>query len=344
MCESSLTAYSRWLLLDGISDRDREISEARNDLAAAMIASADFHEDAKRNGIRQPMMFTRGGEQHSYNVICMPGDQLFAGDIIDAFGQKWIVMEARADNTTHKTGIMYQCNYHVKFQSFTPDIIERCGYLDVSGYSSSFNSDTQLQKSEDQLAIYLPYDCETMKIFVDKRLPSHIGYQANGERIMFTFKVTGVTPLAESFNCGDHLLMIKAVRDLYAPDRDNMELMLCDYIDPKVINPSEPERPDGSSGNVLYCSIRGKKEVRIGTSRTYSAEFYKADGVTVDETINPVWLVQDGSGSETIKSPTVKLAMPDDDSAIGAIVRLVLRDDAGRYEPCVMDVEVVGYG
>lgn len=339
MNNTSLTAYSRWMLMDGISDRDREVNGARNDLASAMIASADFHEDVKRNGRQQSMMFTRGGEQHSYNVICMPGDQLFAGDIIDAFGQKWIVMEARADDTTHKTGVMYQCNYHVKFQNFTPDVVERWGFLDVSGYSSSFNSDTQLQKSEDQLAIYLPYDCETMKIFVDKRIPSHIGYEANGQRIMFTFKVTGVSPIAESFNCGDHLLMIKAVRDLYAPDRDNIDLMICDYIDPEVVAPTEPVDP-----KKLYCSIKGKKEVRIGTARTYSAEFYKDDGVTVDDSIDPVWLVQDGSGGETIVSPTVKLAMPDDESAIGAVVRLTLRDAAGRYEPCVMDVEVVGYG
>ena len=83
---------------------------------------------------------------------------MFAGDIIDAFGQKWIVTEARADSTTHKTGIMRQCNKLFRFQNFTPEIIERWGCIDMSGYSSSINKDSQVQHVSEQLAIYLPYD------------------------------------------------------------------------------------------------------------------------------------------------------------------------------------------
>ena len=89
-------------------------------------------------------------------------------------------MEARADATTHKTGVMRQCNKLFRFQNFSSAFIERWGIIDVSGYSSSFNSNTQMQHSSEQVAIYLPYDDETAQIYVDKRLPSHVGVDKFG--------------------------------------------------------------------------------------------------------------------------------------------------------------------
>lgn len=304
--------YRQYHLMDGCCDLDREVNTSRQDLLCDMASNPDYHCNTKRNGVVQPLLLTRGGEQHSYNVICRPGEELFAGDLIDAFGSKWIVMEARADATTHKTGVMYQCNKLFRFQNFTPEIIERWGLIDISGYSSSFNSDTQLQHSSEQVAIYMPYDDETAKIYVDKRLPSHIGYDQFGNKMLFSFKITGTNPVSGSYNGGDHLLMLKAERFLYAQDKDNIELEICDYIRPD----DAPGDPPVSDSN-LYCEIVGGSTIRIGGTRIYKAVFMDDAGHTIDG-VKCTWAV-DGDYATCVETDDgIKVSVAYDTTLIGS--------------------------
>lgn len=328
--------YRQYQLMDGGCDLEREINTARSDLLADMISNPDYHCDTKRNGVVQPLLLTRSGEQHSYNVICRPGDELFAGDIIDAFGSKWIVMEARADSTTHKTGVMYQCNKLFRFQNFTSDIIERWGIVDISGYSSSFNSNTQMQHSSEQVAIYMPFDDDTAKIYVDKRLPSHVGYDQFGNKILFSFKITGTNPVSESYNNGDHLLMLKAERFLYAQEKDNLELEICDYIRPDetVVDPP-------ASDSALRCGIVGGTSIRIGGTRIYKAIFKDSDGNTVDD-VKCIWSI-DGDGASYIETDDgIKVSVTYDTTLIGSdiIIRAVASDST--CSPAEYRVEVTG--
>ena len=224
--------YRTYLGGAGTTRYQRVAEQARTDLLVHAQDNPDYHGDTKRNDVQQPFILTRGGDKFTYNMICLPGDELFGGDIIDAFGEKWIVTQARADATTHKTGIMHQCNHLFRFQNFTSDIIERWGWIDQSGYSSTVTGTNQMQKAEEQFAIYLPYDKETAKIFVDKRLASHMGWDQFGQQILVSFKVTSVAPNTFSYNKGDHLLGIKAIRDVYSQTADSLKEQICDYIAP----------------------------------------------------------------------------------------------------------------
>ena len=336
--------YGQYVLYgdgDGMVDNYQEVASARDDLYRDMMASPDFQRTAKRNGVPQGMLLTRGGEKHTYNVICMPGDELYAGDEIEVFGSHWIVMEARADDTTHATGVIQQCNHLFRFQNFTSHVIERWGYIDISGYSSSFNSDFQLQRSEEQLALYLPYDTDTAKLFVDKRLASHVGNDSMGNRILFTFKITGLNPVSESFNHGDHLLMVKAVRDLYSPDKDNIEMMLCDYIAPEAVYPPPP-----APNEPLLTRIDGGDVIRLRSSRSYVPQFYSTQADDIDDDVAPHWGVRsecdveysvDGDGKLT-------LIVGDDADLIGTTIYLTVTDLNDKYPSCTKEVEVIGFG
>ena len=325
---------------DGMIDNYQEVVSAREDLYRDMMASPDFQRTAKRNGVPQGMLLTRGGEKHTYNIICMPGDELYAGDEIEVFGSHWLVMEARADNTTHVTGVMQQCNHLFKFQNFTADVIERWGYIDISGYSSSFNSDFQLQRSEEQLAFYLPYDADTAKLFVDKRLASHVGNDATGNRMLFTFKITSVNPVSESFNSGDHLLMVKAVRDLYSPDKDNVELMLCDYIAPEAVYPPPPE-----PGTQLFTCIEGGDVIRLRSNRSYTPKFYSANAEDVADDIAPHWGIRSEYDIEhSVVDGVLTISVGDDPDLIGTTIYLTVTDLNDKYPSGTKEVEVIGFG
>ncbi len=336
MFNPSYEIYRQYQLMDGVCDLEREVNTARSDLLADMMSNPDFHCDTKRNGIVQPLLLTRGGEQHSYNVICRPGDELFAGDLIDAFGSKWIVMEARADSTTHKKGVMYQCNKLFRFQHFSPDIIERWGIVDISGYSSSFNSDTQMQHSSEQVAIYLPYDEETAKIYVDKRLPSHVGYDQFGDKILFSFKITGTNPVSESYNDGDHLLMLKAERFLYAQDKDNLELEICDYIQ----SGDDLEDPPASDIQ-LHCEIMGGTAIRIGGTRIYKAVFTDSDGHAIDG-VNCTWSVDGDGANYVVTDDGIKVSIAYNTALIGNDIIIHAAASDLTCSPAEYRVEVTG--
>lgn len=324
-------------VLQGASDAwDYEVHSAKQDLLHDMSISPDFHADTLRNGESQPFILTRGGEQNTYNVICKPDDDLYAGDIIDAFGHKWLVMEARADSTTHKTGIMRQCNKLFRFQNFTSEIIERWGIIDVSGYSASFNSNAQMQHSSEQVAIYLPYDADTAQIYVDKRLPSHIGVDKFGAPMLFSFKVMGVDPVSCSCNDNDHLLMIKAERFLYSEINDNLELEICDYV-----KPSEVDIEQDGIVNAYTCEITGGSTIRIGGTRIYKVCFKDENGVEISAP-HHVWSV-DGNGVSFVETSTgIKVSVVDDQTLIGDEIAIRVASDEIPISSAEFKVEVIG--
>lgn len=314
--------------------RAEEVGMIRQDLLSDLMESPDYQEDSKRNGEPQPMVFTRGGEDHGYNVICLPGDELFAGDIIDAFGEKWIVMRVRADETTHRVGVMYQCNKLLRFQNFDTEIRERWSYIDVSGYSSAFNNSASMQSSAEQMVIYLPFDEDTEKIFVDKRLAINKSYDRYGRQMLSVLKVTGANPVAESFNQGDHLLMLKVERDLYDEEVDNFELEVCNFVKPG-------ESQEGSQPvEGLSCTIRGRGTIRVSQTGRYEGVFL--DGNVEVTTPIPVWTVAAETGV-TLRQDgrDAVISIEEDDDLIGGTISLTLcAQDDPRYGIAALEVEV----
>lgn len=317
-------------------EREDELADHRQYLAEDMVYSLDYQADCKRNGIPQPLLLTRGGEEHTYNVICRPGDQLYAGDIIDAFGQKWIVMEARADDTTHKTGIMQQCNHFMRWQNFTPEICEAWCYVRASGYSAYIGSDTQLQKSDEQMAIYLPYNENTAKIFVDKRLPSHIAYDKFGKKILTAFRVTGTNPVSPSYNDQDHLMILKVERDMFSSTSDNLELMICDYIEGGTIDegggsddqhdcpcPDCPHKEDDATATVTTVTIDGRDKLKIGKSYTYSAKIVDPNGEDITDGSIVTWSVESPDDVVTVGDRyLISVTVPKKYELVGETIKL----------------------
>lgn len=327
--------YKTYLGGAGATRYQRVAEQARADLLTHAQDNPDYHGDTKRNDVEQPFILTRGGDKFTYNMVCMPGDELFGGDIIDAFGEKWIVTQARADATTHKTGIMHQCNHLFRFQNFTSDIIERWGWIDQSGYSSTVTGTNQMQKAEEQFAIYLPYDKETAKIFVDKRLASHVGWDKFGQQILVSFKVTSVAPNTFSYNKRDHLLGIKAIRDVYSPTTDSLEEQICDYIAPGQTVPTPPP----PTAEKLPCEVRGFSTLLLGRTRTYQAVFYDADGNDVSDSVTADWNYPNINGiTYQVDGNQIKVSAAPLDELIGAELTLVVT--AEGHESARLTVEV----
>lgn len=339
--------YRTYLGGAGTSRYDRVVASAREDLLRHASDNPDYHPDTKRNDVVQPMILTRSGEDQSYNIICLPGDVVYAGDIIDAFGEKWIVMQARADDTTHMTGVMHQCNNLFRFQNFTSEIVERWAYIKQSGYSSEVTGTNEVQKAEEQFAIYMSFDEGTSKMHTEKRLASHLEYDKYGQRSLNTFKVLSADQNTKSYNKGDHLLFIKAIRDVYSPSRDSLDEMICDYIAPgEIYIPPEVEpTPSPEQPELLKCAIIGTPKIMLGRSRTFKPVFYDADGMDVTETVPAQWTYPDIDGMKfTVTEGSLKISASKADALVGAEFEISLADTAGYYIPTKLMVEVGNIG
>lgn len=316
------------------TESDYKSALAMDSLETQLRTSINMIEDAKRNGVIQPMIITASEVKYKYNITCMPGDDLFPGDMIEAFGEHFIVVNTRSVTRTYKVGLAWMCNVLFRFQNFTPEIIERWGVLDSGVYSTTVGSEDILTYLKRQFKIYLPSDPDTDKIYIDKRLAVGTMYDQNGNEILESYRITGRTKYAKgAYGEGSHLLELAAKSSEQVGAKDNISLLICDYIEPQGESHTADE-------TMLTCEISGRNNIAIGGSRKYTGIFYDASG-TVTEVSDAVWSVSAPDGIRAVPSGSTCMVYADNNDEIsGESVFLTLRDGSGRYNPVTIEVGV----
>lgn len=316
------------------SEAEYKSAAAKDSLAVQFRTSINYVENAKRNEEIQPMIITASEVKYKYNISCMPDDELYPGDIIEAFGEHLIVVNTRAMTNTYKIGTAWLCNVHFKFQNFTPEIIERWGVLDSGVYSTTLGSEDILSYMKRQFKIYLPSDPDTDKIFIDKRLAVGTMYDQNGNEILEAYTITGRTKHTKgAYGEGTHLLELSAKSSEQRGDRDNVELLICDYISPSDV---ENDHDD----TLLKCEISGRNTIPLGGYRKYVGMFYDDSGnqVAVE---SPVWDADLPYGiSISCDGDVCYVSVDDSEDLSGSCVVLTLADSSGRYNIARMELEV----
>lgn len=320
----------------GIHDEPTyKAANAQDMLAEEFPSSINYIVNAKRNDVLQPMIITGTEVKYKYNITTMPGDELYPGDIIEANGEHYIVVQTRSESPVYILGLAWLCNVKFRFQNWSPTIIERYGVLDSGVYSTTTGTDGIITYLKRQFKIYMPSDEDTDKIFIDKRLAVGTMYDQNGNEILEAYVVTGRTKFGKGgYGEGAHLLEMNAKSSEEVHDKDNVELMICDYI-----APDESTEPDDSDA-ILECTIKGRNNIRLGSTRVYSGVFYDADGNECSVS-NPVWTIEapDGVVYE-VEGTKCTITVPDDDKFSGAEVVLRLGDGNVDYKNTAMLVGV----
>ena len=309
---------------------------ARDELLFEFENSINYIADATRNGEVQPMIITGTEVKYKYNVTTMPGDELYPGDIIEANGEHYIVVQTRSESPTYILGLAWLCNAKFRFQNWTPDIIERYGVLDSGVYSTTTGTDGTVTYLKRQFKIYLPSDEDTDKIYIDKRLAVGTMYDQFGNEILEAYVITGRTKFGKGgYGEGAHLLELNAKSSEEVGAKDNVAEMVCDYIAPDDDDEDEP-----TPTATLTCVISGRSTIRLGKSRTYSGIFYNEENalVTID---NPQWTMEAPEGiTLAADGATCVVTVPNDDDYVGAEILLILGDGGVNYKNAKMTVEV----
>lgn len=333
--------------LDVESEAETKVLEAKRRLMRDLPSSVNYVPVATRNGQRQSFVVTSSDVPHKADVEALPGETMNVGDVISFANrvtgeqETWIVVKLRVSNPIQRIGLAWLCNHKFRWQNGTPEIIERWGVLDSGVYSTTIAADYSLPSTDVQFKVFLPLDEDTEKIYVDKRLAIGRGYDANGRKILKTYKVTNNDAESSSYGDMGHLLClnIRSASD-YMETVDSYDEMICDYIAPD-------EEGGGEFAGLLSCSISGSDAIRIGTTRRYTVTFYAANGTTpVTEGIVPQISVSPAieGVNVVIDGASAAITVSRDDTLIGRALTITAADADGLYAPASIEAEVIGIG
>ncbi len=310
--ETKLNAY-------GETTRERQLEQAREDFYRESVKNPAYHK-ALRNGVEQDFLIQRTDKTERFKITAFPGEDLNIGDYIEVWGETFLVYQTRVQTTLNKTGILWLCNHKFRWQSFTPEIIERWGILDSGVYSTTIRGEDDVKYKNKQFKMIVPLDEETMKLYVDKRIAVDKMYDKRGNKILNVYQITGYDATGENFGEGSHILYLNLRSDEYDDDKDNYDEVLCDYIAPG--ESTEPQETE------LTCSIKGASVIRIGTERKYTPVFLNSEGEEISD-IFPVWSCDElpvGITAE-VKNGRYVVSVADDVDLIGSSIKIYLTAD-----------------
>lgn len=188
----------------------------------------------------------------------------------------WICKEDTFNvDDIHCQGTFTQCNYLLSWQDDFGVVYKYwCKTIDASSYSSGVSGNANLQIGSDQLMIIIPFDENTKKLKRDKRFM----IMADGcEPICYKLTRPDTTTYMKN-NVGCMCLILSESSD-YNPEKDNIELKICNYIAPTIPSaPTDGENPDKTT---VHCEItyKGKNTINAGgNAKTLTAVFTDDEG------------------------------------------------------------------
>lgn len=339
--KSNWELYDYYLANRGMANKHQSIRSAVSSFKELTSSNPGYQTDAKRNGEIQPMLITR--DKNTCKVTINPNDELFIGDLVEAYNEHWLVVDMYTDEYGLSTGSMWLCNHIFKFQNHSSKIIECYGVIDDGSYSSLALK--QLTTADADYNFYLPLNEDTDKIYIDKRFAIAKMYNTDGNEIMQVMKITWVDKINNNYGVGSHLLKMRATADVYTKDIDNLEFMVCNYIEPDETK----EQPDVDPGedippvNDVIMEIGGRDTVRIGTTRTYEISVSDNEGNQL-EGVDIIWNAKYNPICTVIfDGKKCSVSIPLDYNLVGEQIILSAEDTINGVK-CDKVVEVISIG
>jgi|GEM_PF-1398592 len=329
-------------LQQGIKANQESVKRmAQKSLGIIERNSSASQEEALRNGEPQPMLIVRM-KTKEIKITAFVGDELYVGDIVDCFSEKWLVMEAFTNENGIRYGTAWACNHIFRFQNGTQTVLERHGIIDDGNYITGAKAYTQLPLEQGYYRVYLPLDEDTKKIFVNKRFAIGNTYNERLEPILSVIRAVWIDPKSRCVGDGSHLLSIRMERDVHNAQEDNAEEMVCNYISATAPSSDPPPGNPDPDNPMLRCVIEGRETVRIGTQRTFTVKVVNEANEAVDITgVDFVWTYNSIAGIVFTPNGTqLNIQVPLNLSLIGSVIELSVAGAAAEFIPGVLSVEV----
>ena len=241
-------------------------------------------------------------------VALFPIGTVKAGMYIFFENRYWLITGYPSSNKSYEKATVKLCHYKVKWQNSDGTIVERWASTQSSSkYDDGLKESSTMTLTSDSIMLLLPNDDESLtldgkRIFIDKKNPPdkvYLGSRADsvlydyGEDHggMFCF-ITEKTELNES--------------------TDRPDLGICDYV--STTTPPEEDDETTISSGTITGTISGNKSLKVGFTRTYTANLVDENGNAVEWFDGFKWnILSDIEVCLTENGGTVTLLVDDED-------------------------------
>ncbi|MGN1341588.1 MAG: hypothetical protein ACI4WS_14975 [Oscillospiraceae bacterium] len=243
--------------------KDIKLSEAQQRFADRFEDSFNYEYDITRNEAEQQFIVAPShNDKNKCSIFPRPGEELNMGDIIYWHKIHWLVTDIDFSDSITRSGIMERCNRTIQWQNPETREIQERWCIATKPYTSNIDKGKEVNTSNREFKIQIPFDEETSLVDVDKRflLETISGHPK-------AYKCTCVDTVTNKYqDIKGGFLIWNLTQSEYNDATDNVELMIADYI--------EPETPVHGNLEINYA---GSPEIRAGGS----AKSFKATPTTV---------------------------------------------------------------
>lgn len=174
--------------------------------------------------------------------------------------QIYLIMTMPDQNHIYTKSVIHECNYTLRWQNKQGIVYNYpCFIEDASQYNSGVNDvNSVIRTPYNQLMCWVSFDDNTIGLKRDRRM--FIDYTTTYPPEVY--KITSTSKVPYSYN-DKRIIRLLFTEDVYNPDVDDLELGLCDYVDPDDI--PQPTTP-------IVISYKGNPEIKIGGRKTFKVE------------------------------------------------------------------------
>src|SRR5574344_58228 len=263
--------YNKRLNTNGSTERDRQLERLKTNIENHAPHSLSY-KSILLNGEPCNLIINTGTQPYYKEFETLPGQSINIGDYVDFANKKWLVTTADADDEVYIDGRLEECNWLLKWQNETGEIIERWAVImSASKYNDGTSGNNVIVLGSDQLSIKIPVDEESLKL---KKSMSKKFFIDNDSTNPTTYELTGTGNVSDTY--GGHGVTSWIVKECaYSPTADDLKYGVCNYIAPTT--PSHPENPD-ETVDLFASTISGNTSLKVGFPRTYSVIFVDENG------------------------------------------------------------------
>ena len=331
--------YSARMNLRGSTQRERELNRLKSDIVRKAPSSLSY-KDVKLNGEPTQLMINTSTKPYYKEFQSLPDQTVLAGDYVEWANSVWLVLNADCDDEVYTDGNLRQCQHKIFWQKDDGTIVSRYAYTEnASAYNNGEKGNNTITLQSNQFMVYLPYDDETAELDNGKRI-----HMSRSNAKCKPYELTRPDDITYGFG-EKGVLNIIFTQTQYNQDKDKLitledgtQAWICDYIPPSTPLPPSDET------TILSANISGRKELKVGFSRTYTVTISDKDGNALawDDTMYGWNVVSDFDIEQTVTGNKIKLFV-DDESFIGSsfLLQVIKLDDnavIGEIEITVMDV------
>ena len=258
--------YRKMLNLNGPTQRDRIINKSIHDQNKLAPVSPSY-KDVTIDDVPRKLNIISSTAMNQKIIHTLPGEDFVIGSIVYQSKSHWLITERDAEDEITVRGRIQICQKQITWQDDNTHEIRSLWATVEKPYYSNLEENKTLSYSTREFRIQMPFDEYSANLNIGKRLMLEI---VNG--VPKTYRITSIDQMTSRIDYNGEqvgFLSFNVEQDLYNPDTDNTEKMICDYvpIDDTEENPPEivyPPVEDDTSEYKLSIDFTGAPTIQTG--------------------------------------------------------------------------------